>query len=274
MKPLRAAALALALAPVAAPAHAEDAAAVIEAIRLNDILVVMQEEGFAYADSLATELFPDGRGGPEWEAAVADIYDIDRMQDGFAAALAAELTPEEATAIVAFFTSDTGRTIVELEVGARTAMLEDGVEEMAEENAAIAIADADPRAAQVREFIAANDLIEANVMGAMNSNFAYMTGLADGGALGASLSEEEILADIWMQEPQIRQSTTEWLYAYLLLAYQPLTDGQMDDYIAFSQTDAGRALNEALFGAFDEMFVGISRQLGLASARVLSQTDI
>ena len=259
---------------LAVPATAEDAADVVEAIRLNEILEVMQQEGLAYADSLAEELFPDGRGGAEWEAAVADIYDLDRIQTGFAEALEAELTEEEAREITAFYTSDLGQKIVSLEVGARQAMLDPDVEAMAEETAALALADRDPRAAQVGRFIAANDLIEANVIGAMNSNYAYMKGLNDGGAFQGGLSDEEILADIWTQEPEIRKSTTEWLYAYLLLAYAPLTDEEMEAYIAFSETDAGRALNDALFAVFDDMFLGISRQLGLASARVLTQTDI
>ena len=64
--------------------------------------------------------------------------------------------------------------------------------------------------------------------------------MVEGGAL--EMSEGEILADVWAQEEDTRADTEEWLYGFLLLAYQPLSDDQLDDYVALSASPEGRAL--------------------------------
>ena len=126
----------------------------------------------------------------------------------------------------------------------------------------------------VTQFIDANDLIETNVVGAMNSNYAFYQGLLAGGAFPYELTEEQVLADVWGQEPEIRQNTTEWLYSFFILAYQPLPQEDLETYIAFSETEAGAALNDALFAAFDGMFEDISQALGLAASRYMGGQDL
>jgi len=164
--------------------------------------------------------------------------------------------------------------LVDLEIGARRALMDEDLEEASKESAALAIADEAPRVAMVEDFIAANDLIETNIVGAMNSNYAFYIGLLDGGAFGQDLTEEQILKDVWSQEPEIRNNTFEWVYSYLLLAYQPLSDEELETYIAFSKSEAGQDLNTALFVAFDSMYEDISRALGLASSRYMAGQDL
>jgi hypothetical protein len=53
-----------------------------------------------------------------------------------------------------------------------------------------------------------------------------------------------------------------------------LSDGDLEAYIAFSETDAGQALNAALFEAFDVVFTEASRALGEAVARHLTAEEI
>ena len=260
-----------------APGHAQEADAapdaLIEALRLPEMLEVMREEGIAYGEDIGIDLF-DGGGNPEWSEIVSTIYDLDRMQSVVYAGLGVELDGADVGAMVAFFNSEPGRTIVSLEVSARRALLDDAVEEASKEAAAIAMMDETDRFQLVRRYVEANDLIETNVVGAMNSNYAFYTGLLDGGAFPGDLTEEQILTDVWSQEPEIRSNTTEWVYSYLMLAYQPLSDGDLETYIAFSQSDAGQALNAALFAAFDDLFEGISRELGLASSQYMAGQDI
>ena len=116
--------------------------------------------------------------------------------------------------------------------------------------------------------------MENNVVGAMNSNYAFYAGLADGGAFPEDLTEEEILTDVWSQEEMIREDTSEWLYSYLSLAYRPLTEEDLAAYVAFSETEAGGALNRALFASFDEMFVAQSLALGLSAARFMAAQEL
>lgn len=252
---------------------ADQADAIFDVLGLPEMVEIMREEGIVYGAEIGADLF-DGRVTGEWTALVSNIYDADRMGDQVRAVLAQEIDPESVEDILAFFSSEPGRTIIELEVAGRRALLDDAVEEAASEAAALASADETDRYQLVERFVATNDLIETNVVGAMNSNYAFYIGLADGGALGDQLTEDQILADVWSQEPEIRRNTTEWVYTFLMLSYQPLEDADLETYIAFSESDAGQDLNQALFTAFDGVFESISRALGLGSARFMVAEDI
>ena len=94
------------------------------------------------------------------------------------------------------------------------------------------------------------------------------------GAEEQPVSEEDMLAEVWGQEDDVRAESAEWLFPYLLLAYEGLTEQEMRDYLAFSGTPGGKALNAAVFAAFDEMFVQLSEALGRAAADVLAGSDI
>ena len=112
--------------------------------------------------------------------------------------------------------------------------------------------------------IDSGDMIDRNVTAAMNSNFQFMRGMADGNAL--QMTEAEMLADVAQQQEEIAQDTRGWLYGYLLLAYSPLEDAELDRYIAFAQSDAGRSLNTALFEGFGTAYEDVSYALGRAVA--------
>ena len=111
-------------------------------------------------------------------------------------------------------------------------------------------------------------------MGAMNANLAFYRGLSESGAFPAEMTEDQMLSDVWAQEPDVRAETTDWLYPFLSLAYQPLSDDQLEAYIAFSETAAGDRLNGALFAAFDKVFTQISYDLGRAAAGQMQGEDI
>jgi hypothetical protein len=205
---------------------------------------------------------------------IEQIYDPVRMEAALRQGLDRELAGADLDPMVEFFSNDRGKRIVALEVSARRALLDDGVDEASRATLDEMILARDPRLELVRIFAAANDLVENNVVGAMNSNYAFYIGLADGGAFGTDLTEEQILTDVWSQEDAIRDDTEEWLYSYLTLAYQPLSDEDLEAYIAFSETEAGGDLNRALFEAFDDMFTAISTALGLAASTFISGEDL
>jgi hypothetical protein len=268
-------ATALTFTPVLAHANAakEDVTALFEVMDLPAMIEIMREEGLEYGDQIAQDLFPD-RVTSDWPDTVAQIYDYDTMRNGLEAQFGAALGDTDINTLIAFFAGDIGQTVVELEIAARRALMDEDLEEASKESAAIAIADETPRFTLVEQFVDANDLVETNVVGAMNANYAFYLGLLDGGAFAQELTEEQILTDVWSQETEIRKNTYEWVYSYLLLAYQPLSDDELQTYISFSESDEGKALNTALFVAFDEMFEGISRALGLASSQYMAGQDL
>jgi hypothetical protein len=59
-----------------------------------------------------------------------------------------------------------------------------------------------------------------------------------------------------------------------MLAYGPLSSEVLGDYIDLSQTEAGKAMNRALFEGFDIMYEDISYALGLAVARQMQGQDL
>lgn len=257
----------------AAEAEAQRAA-LIAALQLDEIVAIMREEGLAYgADIGETLLGP--RDGPGWERQVSTIYDPARMLRLMTERLERDLAGEDGLdEMLAFFDSEDGQRLVELEVSARRAMLEPEIDDAARAAWAEMAEAGGPRVEALRRFVAAGDLIEANVVGGMNSTFAFYTGLREAEGPRAGPSEAEMLADVWAQEPGIRAEIEEWLFAYLALAYGPVPDAELQRYIDFFEAPAGQRLNTALFQAFHGMFATISHDLGLAAGRVLAAEDL
>ncbi|WP_343030854.1 hypothetical protein [Rhodovulum strictum] len=263
--------LALPLPLRAAPPAGLDA--LLEALALDDLLAIMREEGIGHADELAAEMFP-GRGGARWSAAVTQIYDGERMSGELRDSLAGSLAGADLTPLVDFFTSADGARIVSLELSARRALLDEAVKAASRERLEEMQADDDPRLDLIGRFVEVNNLIEANVAGALNANYAFYAGLADGRAFDFDMTEEQMLADVWSQEQEIREETRDWVLSYLTMAYAPLSDEVLESYVALSETPAGGALNAALFQGFDVSFTRISRELGLVAASFISGQDI
>ncbi len=254
---------------------AADIALLSEALMMHEVVVVMRDEGIEYGATLEEEMFP-GRGGAEWTRIVGGIYDPATMRGRFDAQLTKELQkdPEAVAASLQFFTSAQGKRILSLEMEARRALRDDAADEAAKVAVEDMIANADPRMEVLRRFAEANALIELNVAGAMNANLSFYKGLDEGGAFGGEMTEDQMLSDVWDQEAEVRGQTEEWVYSFLALAYAPLSDADMNAYQAFSESEAGRRVNAALFAAYDSVFTPISRDLGLAAARRMQGDDI
>lgn len=263
------AALAQAQAAVGLPAvkHTQ----LMEALRLRDIIEVVAAEGIAAGPEIEADMFP-GRGGFGWQVELERIYDIPRVMGIMADDIQANLSEADADVLISFLGSPLGARIVEGEVSARAAMLDPDVDE-----AAFAVAQdmrraGGTRVAQIAEFIAIYDLVTSNVVGGLNSNYAFYQGLAAGGALPDAMTEDQIVNEVWSQQDAIQIETEDWLYAYLLASYSDLSDDEMQTYIAFARTDAAQAFNAVLFDSFGTVFTSISRSLGRAVAdRMLAQ---
>jgi len=257
---------------VAAQAQAQgQRTALVEALGIPELLEVMRSEGETYGIQIGADFLPDG-GGTSWGAVVRRLYDPVKMRTSVTQGLEAEIAPEHLEPLLDFFTSDTGKHIVAQEILAREAFLDGAAEEAARaayREAGEAQAD---RIALLKEYVSLNELVEFNVAGALTANLRFYRGLVEGGAI--ELSEEEMLAEVWGQEAEIRADTEEWLMSYLMMAYAPLSDAEIAEYVLLSSTEAGGALNRALFAGFDGMYSDLSYALGLAVAMQMKGEDL
>lgn len=245
-------------------------------MQIAGLLTVMRAEGADYGKTLQEEMFP-GKGGSSWDAAVSGIYDEAAMKLLFEKALIAELgavDPKTLEVIEAFFGSDRGQRILTLEVEARRALLDQETEDAAKVHVEDLAAKDDPRLSLIREFAKTNDLVEMNVVGALNANLAFFEGMASAGGVKDDMTQEQMLQNVWSQEQAIREETETWLFPYLAMAYQPLSDDDLKAYLAFSELDEGKVLNDAVFAAFNTLFTDISRKLGRAAAKQINGEDI
>lgn len=272
---------AVALAPLAMvplPLRADAVAtlpALVTALQFDKAAAILRDEGIQSGKDLGADL-SSAAGSDGWNAALDKVYDVPAMVQVFDRVLAKELSgqPEVVEKSIAFFGSTEGARLIGLELAARKAIADEAVKEAAS-LAYAQLADENPaRQAQIDRFVAANDLIESNVMGGLNASLAFMRGMAAENPDAFGLSEADMLAQVRSGEEEARADTAAWLYPYIALSYQPLTDEEFERYVAFSESDAGRALNSAMFRAFDVMFEDISTQLGRAFARQLQGQDI
>lgn len=257
------------------PARADvtpEIANLAKALQLAEVALVLREEGLVSAGGMLREGPPD----PLWQATVDGIYDKSAMEQTLVSALGAELAahPDAINAAMGFFGSELGQRALRLELEARRALADEGVEATAEAAYAALAKENPARQAQLDAFVAANDLIESNVMGAMNANLAFLRGVASESPKSKELSEGDLVAQVWSGESEARQETVKWLFPFLNLAYQPLTDDELQAYIDFSESSAGKQVNAAMFRAFDKMFDALSRDLGRAYVRQLVGQDI
>ena len=243
----------------------------VDVLKLNEAAAILSDEGMAHAQSLNEEML-GGQGGAGWQQQVAGIYDPARMVEMVRAELEEALDGPAREAVIGFFDSDLGRRIVTLENEARVAIQDPEIETAARARFAELEGTDDTRLALIDAYIESGDMILRNVTSAMNANLQFLRGLAEGDAV--DMSDEEILESVGADLEATTEDTTGWLFGYMLLAYHPLLDGEIEDYIEFSRTDAGQALNRALFTGFGKAYEDISYALGRAVALNMTAEEL
>lgn len=257
---------------LALPAWADARLSVLmDVMKMPEAVNILRAEGLEYAEGLNADMLA-GQGGPAWQAQVDAIYDPDRMVETVRAQMEEAVTGPALEETIAFYGSDLGTKIIELENTARAAMSDPDVEATARAKYAELQGSDAARLAQIGTLIESGNMLDRNITSAMNANYHFMRGLADGNAV--EMSEEDILSDVATQQEQIAEDTESWLFGFMLLAYSPLSDAELDSYIAFSQSSAGRAMNRGLFDGFGAAYVEISYALGQAIAVNMVQEEL
>ena len=230
-------------------------------LAMPEMISILHDEGVSMA--LRADFGFLGReGGQRWEAAVQAIYDEGALADEVHAAVEQHFAGLDLTALCAFYKDREVQLIIDKEIAARRAFMDLEFEQAARERW-LRGENSDQLDDTIRDHIEQNDLIELNVMGALNSNFAFLSALSQSLPDDVGhMTEHDILSQVWTQEVDIRTDTTEWMYAYLHTAYQDIDPAVLERYVSFLNSPSGRALNNAIFAAFDAVYVHLSSDLG------------
>ncbi|SFR49941.1 DUF2059 domain-containing protein [Litoreibacter janthinus] len=241
------------------------------ALDMDTVFEVLRDEGVEAGQDLSSN---DGVTlSPAWTARLKRIYDPQKAKVAFLEGMKTVEGIEESEAAVVFFESDLGKRIVQIEIDARKALNSDAGEAAAAANVAKLRKDDPALYLMYQEFIKANDLIESNVAGALNSNLAFYRGMATNENYAEGLSESFMLNSVWEQEPEIRKEMEDWTINFSSVAYSGLSKAELQRYIDISKTPAGQRLNTVLFAGFDQMFEEQSYELGRATAEFMIGED-
>lgn len=241
------------------------------ALKMDDVFDILREEGVKAGLEIADE--EEGiSASPAWTARIKSIYAVDKMDAAFRHALSTSADLASSEEAVAFFESQFGQRVVEIELDARRALSDESVEDAVREQAEVMKEENPKRLELYDEFIRVNGLIDSNVMGALNANLAFYQGLGTNPLFGA-MDESSMLAQVYEQEPEIRKDMEDWTINFSVLAYDLLTVEEVQDYIDISETRAGQILNTALFAGFDRVFELQSFELGRAMAEFMVGDD-
>ena len=220
----------------------------VDVMRLREAAQILSQEGMSHAQALDAELL-DGAGGSAWLTQAARIYDAQRLAETLRSSMAAQLQGEALEAVISFYASDLGTKIVNLENSARLVMHDSAVEEAARDRYLALRTSNHPRLDLIARYIATGDMVSRNLSTQLNTQVQLFRGLKEGGAI--TMTEEEILDQATQGLASQQESILDWLNTYFLLAYDPLSDRELEVYIAFTETEAGRIFNRALFAGFE-----------------------
>ncbi|MBW7056451.1 DUF2059 domain-containing protein [Paracoccus bogoriensis] len=239
-----------------------------DALQMQALVPTLQQE----ARSGAAQLVEEGlmsAGSPGWPEIVSRIHDPARLGPMLRHALgraAEQADPALLDRALAFYESGPGLRLAALEHSARAAMLDPEIEEAARLAFQSADAAQGSRARLIRRLIDEADLISPNVATGMNTSIAFSQGYAEAGGFDMVPTPDELVADAWAQEDEIAIEAETWMQAFLMLAYSPLSDAEIESYIDFATAPEGLLLADLLFNGFDEVFVQTAREMGRAAA--------
>lgn len=237
-------------------------------LQLGALMPLLQQEAVAEAARMEAEGLIAG-GGLPWARVVERIHQPDRMEALFREGLAQALPRAEAATVrrgLAFHGSGLGRRVVGLEISARRALQEEGVEAEARAAFAEALAAGQPRAQAIARMIDEADMVAPNVAGGLNAAIAFSRGYAAAGGFDMPPDERQVVSDAWAQRAEIETEARAWLQGFLMLAYGPLSDAELADYARHVASPEGQALSQLLFAGFDRAFAQTSYDMGVAAA--------
>lgn len=273
---------ALALGPVAAlaesatpPAQAEQVISDAELLRAAALDEVFSQFG------AGIEQAPDDQGLPlpgamrgAWLVAAREVFDAEEMHADLASAMAAKFTAEDYAIYAAFFRSDFGIEVTDIE---RTVTMLPAEQQAEARDVGIGLAGAaagSRRASQIDEML---DLVSADIAKAMirQSVRGMLIGMSMSGQQGDIVVPwEDIETQLDAIMPDIETDVALTQRAMMFYAYQSLSDADLDRYLEFLRTDSARRFYAVAAFAIGQIVADRMETFGETLARKLAQVNV
>lgn len=244
---------------LSAQQNAQEIEKILDALQIEELLELIAEEELSFGEDLRADMLPE-INAQRWERSLREQIRADAVRPIFVEAFAKALSAQEdLRAVTVMSRSPVMGKAVDLELKARRLLLDADIE-------AAAIERADqarnlPRYKALAAYIESLDLVETNVAGSLNSNLVLYRELAQGGAFGFEISDQEILSDVAAEADSLRADIEEWLTAYLFMAYHPLTEAEFSELVDLGESAEGRALYHAADRGYEAVFAYNSKVL-------------
>ncbi len=233
-------------------------------VRIDEMVDVVREEGLSEYQGMPFDFF-GGDFGNIWTDGLDRVFNEIELTNSIEQDFLNVIGETPRADIVSFLESDAWQVAVDYELKGRIAMLDPGVSDAAMTAYWNSFEKNTRRIQDITDLIETGDLINSNVVGAMNSMYEFNLGMISEG-LDLGMSEDDILVQIWSEEDSLRFDISEWIYSFLLLAYDPLETDLLQEQIEFFKTSEGKRFNRALIESFDRAYSRISFELGAAIA--------
>ena len=253
--------------PVCAEIHHD----IYAALHMDEVVAVMRQEGLDEAEATA-EIYLKNSVRNNFDGAVDALYAEASIKGQLLNGLRAALSESDAELALEFYRTPLGMLVGKLETTGRVAISNDAVEEMAISIAQKALQAKDERAELLQSAADEMGLTEYNLSGAFAARYAFLSGLSEADELG--ISQDQIIELIAADEDSLRAEIDQWVLGFVFMAYRPLSDTELSDYLAFQMSSIGKALNQALFESFNAVSIPNAGQLGKLLATALQARDL
>jgi hypothetical protein len=209
-----------------------------------------------------------------WTAAAREVFEPNRMHKSLARALDNKFEDEDYAAFGAFFNSDFGVRVVDIE-RAMAKMPPDAQLAARELGAALAAENSgNRRSEQLEEML---KLVNADVANAMirQSVRGMLIGMAMNNRQGdIQVPWEEIDAHLNAIMPEIEADVAVTQRAILYYAYRDLTEAELDVYLEFLRTNSAQKLYAVAAYSIGEIITERMETFGETLSRKLAQVNI
>jgi hypothetical protein len=218
---------------------------------------LMMQAGMAQAEQNEPSRKLTQKEMDELNSMVAEAFDAKAMNASVQKHIQSNLAKNDIRAALAWLSSPLGEKITRLEEDASTPAAYTEMQAMADtllKNTA--------RAAQLRKLDGAVKATESGVRVALNIQISLLTAMSSVLPKDKRPSADEIKGQVNKNSEQVRSMVEQDTLLSFLYTYRTLTDAEIDQYIAFAESNSGRKYHAATSKGVSDAVVQASRTLG------------